>query len=233
MPEDRKRIYVADDDDNIRQIVKTFLNSDGYEVEDFPTGDLLLERFEERPCDLAILDVMMPGKDGFAVCTALREISTVPIIMLTARDSDNDYAMGLGLGSDDYITKPFSAMALMLRVRALFRRVEFESRKYAPEEEPARRVGNLTLDEDRRRVLNDGQPLALTPTEYEVLKYLMEHADQAVSREELLNAVWGYETAVETRATDDTVRRLRQKLDGSGVNVAAVWGYGFRLEAKA
>ena len=230
MPEDRKRVYVADDDDNIRQIVKTFLSSDGYEVEDFPTGDLLLERFEECPCDLAILDVMMPGSDGFQICTALRERSTVPIIMLTARDSENDYAMGLGLGSDDYITKPFSAMALMLRVRALFRRVEFESRKYAPEEAQEQTVGNLTLDEDRRRVLCAGQPLALTPTEYEVLKYLMRHADQAVSREELLNTVWGYETAVETRATDDTVRRLRQKLDGGGVNIAAVWGYGFRLE---
>ena len=232
MQEDRKLIYVADDDDNIRQIVKTFLSSDGYEVEDFPTGDLLLARFQEKPCDLAILDVMMPGRDGFQICTALRENSTVPIIMLTARDSDNDYAMGLGLGSDDYITKPFSAMALMLRVRALFRRVEFESRKYTPEETQGTKVGNLTLDEDRRHILMNGQPLALTPTEYEVLKFLMEHADQAVSREELLNTVWGYETAVETRATDDTVRRLRQKLDGGGVNIAAVWGYGFRLEEQ-
>lgn len=231
MKEERKKIYVADDDDNIRQIVKTFLSSDGYEVEDFPTGDLLLERFAESPCDLAILDVMMPGSDGFTVCKTLREKSTVPIIMLTARDAENDYAMGLGLGSDDYITKPFSAMALMLRVRALFRRVEFESRKYAPDETQGKKVGALTPDEDRRRILMNGQPLALTPTEYEVLKYLMEHADQAVSREELLNAVWGFETAVETRATDDTVRRLRQKLDGSGVNIAAVWGYGFRLEA--
>ena len=230
MAEEKKLIYVADDDDNIRGIVKTFLSSDGYEVEDFPTGELLLERFAERPCDLAILDVMMPGKDGFTVCTELRGKSTVPIIMLTARDSDNDYAMGLGLGSDDYITKPFSAMALMLRVRALFRRVEFESRKYTPDESQDRKIGNLTLDENRRRILCSGQPLALTPTEYEVMKYLMEHADQAVSREELLNTVWGYETAVETRATDDTVRRLRQKLDGSGVNIAAVWGYGFRLE---
>ena len=164
MQENKKRIYVADDDDNIRQIVKTFLSSDGYEVEDFPTGDLLLKRFEESPCDLAILDVMMPGSDGFQICTALRERSTVPIIMLTARDSENDYAMGLGLGSDDYITKPFSAMALMLRVRALFRRVAFESQKYAPGEEN-RKAGNLTLDESRHRILNGEQPLALTPTE--------------------------------------------------------------------
>ena len=233
MAEEKKRIYVADDDDNIRQIVKTFLISDGYEVEDFPTGDLLLARFREQPCDLAILDVMMPGSDGFAVCAALREKSTVPIIMLTARDSENDYAMGLGLGSDDYITKPFSAMALMLRVRAIFRRVEFESRKYAPQVSQGVAVGRLALDEEKRRITNGGQPLALTPTEYEVLKYLMLHADQAVSREELLNTVWGFEAAVETRATDDTVRRLRQKLDGSGVGIAAVWGYGFRLEETA
>lgn len=230
MQNERKRIYVADDDDNIRQIVKTFLSSDGYAVEDFPTGDLLLERFRQAPCDLAILDVMMPGSDGFTVCTELRKLSTVPIIMLTARDSENDYAMGLGLGSDDYITKPFSAMALVMRVRAIFRRIDFESQKHEAPAAAAVSVGKLTLDEDRRHILGDGKPLALTPTEYEVLKYLMLRPDQAVSREELLNSVWGFEAVVETRATDDTVRRLRQKLDGCGVNIAAVWGYGFRLE---
>ena len=230
MQNERKRVYIADDDDNIRQIVKTFLSSDGYEVEDFSTGDFLLERFQQEPCDLAILDVMMPGSDGFAICTELRKLSTVPIIMLTARDSENDYAMGLGLGSDDYITKPFSAMALLMRVRAIFRRIDFESRKHEPSAPTAVSVGKLTLDEDKRHILGNGKPLALTPTEYEVLKYLMLHADQAVSREELLNTVWGFASVVETRATDDTVRRLRQKLGGCGVNIAAVWGYGFRLE---
>ena len=228
---EQKRIYIADDDDNIRQVVKTFLSSDGYAVEDFPTGELLLARFRETPCDLVVLDVMMPGMDGFAICTALREISTVPIIMLTARDSENDYAMGLGLGSDDYITKPFSAMALLMRVRAIFRRIDFESQKHEPRAAGVS-IGGLTLDEERRHVLGDGKPLPLTPTEYEVLKYLMLHAEQAVSREELLNTVWGFESAVETRATDDTVRRLRQKLDGCGVSITAVWGYGFRLEAS-
>lgn len=230
MDQETKLIYVADDDDNIRQVVKTFLSSDGHRVEDFPTGDLLLERFRQQPCDLAILDVMMPGSDGFAICTALRGLSTVPIIMLTARDSENDYAMGLGLGSDDYITKPFSAMALLMRVRAIFRRIDFESRKHVSETPAAVRVGRLTLDEDKRHILSGEKALALTPTEYEVLKYLMLHAEQAVSRDELLNTVWGFESVVETRATDDTVRRLRQKLGGSGVSIAAVWGYGFRLE---
>ena len=228
--ETRKLIYIADDEDNIRQVVKTFLISDGYDVDDFPTGDLLLERFNQVPCDLVILDVMMPGKDGFSVCSELRNVSTVPIILLTARDTENDFAMGLGLGSDDYITKPFSAMALLMRVRAIFRRIEYESKKYSTAEEKAQKVGNLSLDEGQRRILCDDRPLPLTPTEYEVLKYLMQHANQAVSRDELLTAVWGFEASVETRATDDTVRRLRQKLEGTGVNIAAVWGYGFRLE---
>ena len=233
MADEAKRIYIADDDDNIRQIVKTFLASDGYQVEAFPTGDLLLEQFKKTPCDLAILDVMMPGSDGFTICTQLRKTSTVPIIMLTARDSENDYAMGLGLGSDDYITKPFSAMALLMRVRAIFRRIDFESRKHAAPIPQKFTAGRLTLDEEKRRILCGDAVLALTPTEYEVLKYLMLRKDQAVSREELLNEIWGFEAVVETRATDDTVRRLRQKLDGSGVNIAAVWGFGFRLEEEA
>ena len=230
MSEPKQRIYLADDDENIRQVVKTFLSSDGYAVEDFPTGDLLLERFEQQPCDLVILDVMMPGSDGFAICTALRERSTVPIIMLTARDSENDYAMGLGLGSDDYMTKPFSAMALLMRVRAIFRRISFESQKNAAVKTEEHKLGHLVLDEEKRHIRCGDRPLPLTPTEYEVLKYMVLRAGQAVSREELLNAVWGFESVVETRATDDTVRRLRQKLDGSGVSIAAVWGYGFRLE---
>ena len=230
---EQKRIYIADDDGNIRQIIRTFLESDGFAVEDFPTGDLLLERFLQTECDLVILDVMMPGSSGFDICMELRKRSTVPIIMLTARDSEADYAMGLGLGSDDYITKPFSAMSLVMRVRAIFRRIDFESQKHTPlpDAPAAVTVGGLTLDDPGRHVLQDGAALALSPTEYELLKYLMLHAEQAVSREELLNQVWGFGTAVETRATDDTVRRLRQKLNGCGVTIEAVWGYGFRLKA--
>lgn len=229
----QKRIYVADDDGHIRQIIRTFLENDGHAVEEYPTGDLLLARFLETPCDLVILDVMMPGSSGFDICAELRKISAVPIIMLTARDSENDYVMGLGLGSDDYITKPFSAMALVMRVRAIFRRIEFESKKNAaPEPRTAAAVGALALDEPGRRILRDGVPMPLSPTEYEVLKYLMERTGQAVSREELLNQVWGFGSAVETRATDDTVRRLRQKIDGSHAVIEAVWGYGFRLKAE-
>ncbi|MBR4635482.1 MAG: response regulator transcription factor [Clostridia bacterium] len=232
MDNTKKIVYIADDDSNIRQVIKTFLINDGYAAEDFPTGDALLARFNESPCDLAILDVMMPGRDGFQVLTELRKKSTVPIIMLTARDSENDYAMGLGLGSDDYMTKPFSAMALLMRVKAMFRRIEFESSKYRAAEQESITAGKLTLNEAGRDVLFSGEPLNLTPTEYGVLRYLMLHKGEAVSREELLDKIWGFESIVETRATDDTVRRLRQKLAGSGAVISAVWGYGFKLEEQ-
>ena len=232
MDNTKKIVYIADDDSNIRQVIKTFLINDGYAAEDFPTGDALLARFNESPCDLAILDVMMPGRDGFHVLTELRKKSTVPIIMLTARDSENDYAMGLGLGSDDYMTKPFSAMALLMRVKAMFRRIEFESSKYRAAEQESITAGKLTLNEAGRDVLFSGEPLNLTQTEYGVLRYLMLHKGEAVSREELLDKIWGFESIVETRATDDTVRRLRQKLAGSGAVISAVWGYGFKLEEQ-
>jgi DNA-binding response OmpR family regulator len=126
-----KKIYIADDETNIRLAVKTFLENAGYVVEDFETGDLLLEAFAKEPADLVILDVMMPGSNGFVVCKELRKASHVPIIMLTARDSDLDYATGLDLGSDDYLTKPFSPMALTMRVKAIFRRMEFERQNFA------------------------------------------------------------------------------------------------------
>ena len=126
-----KKIYIADDETNIRLAIKTFLENSGYIVEDFETGDLLLAAFTKSPPDLIILDVMMPGSNGFVICKELRKISHVPIIMLTARDTDLDYATGLELGSDDYLIKPFSPMSLVMRVKALFRRMELDRQIYA------------------------------------------------------------------------------------------------------
>ena len=128
-----KKIYIAEDDNNIRHGIKTFLENAGYIVEDFENGDLLMESFLKSPADLLILDVMMPGSNGFIICKEIRKISHVPIIMLTARDSDLDYATGLDLGSDDYIIKPFSPMALVMRVNALFRRIDFEREDFTKE----------------------------------------------------------------------------------------------------
>jgi len=125
-----KKIYIADDEKNIRLALRTFLENAGFAVEDFETGDLLLAAFAKSPSDLVILDVMMPGSNGFVICREIRKISLVPVIMLTARDSDLDYATGLDLGSDDYLTKPFSPMALVMRVKALFRRMEFDRKIY-------------------------------------------------------------------------------------------------------
>ena len=224
-----KLIYVADDDQHIRQIVKTFLSSDGQKVEEFATGDALYAQFKRKEADLVILDVMMPGSDGFTVLTELRKISTVPVIMLTARDSENDLAMGLGMGSDDYITKPFSAMALLMRVRSIFRRIDYESRKHYASAPKTVKMGRLVLEENSRHVTNDGVPMALSPTEYALMDYMMQRPGKAISREELLSQVWGFEQAVDTRATDDTIRRLRQKLSGTGVAIESVWGFGFRM----
>lgn len=124
--DEAKMIYIADDENNIRAAIKTFLENAGYTVKDFENGDLLLSTYSEKPADMVVLDVMMPGSNGFVVCKELRKASTVPIIMLTARDSDLDYATGLDLGSDDYLVKPFSPMALVKRVEAIFRRIDFE-----------------------------------------------------------------------------------------------------------
>ena len=128
-----RKIYIADDETNIRLAIKAFLEDAGYEVEDFENGDLLLEAFSESTADLVIIDVMMPGSNGFVVCKELRKISYVPIIMLTARDSDLDYATGLDLGCDDYLSKPFSPVALVMRIKALFRRLDYERENFERE----------------------------------------------------------------------------------------------------
>lgn len=229
----KKSIYIADDEENIREAIKTFLQSDGYEVTAFENGDLLLNAFSKSACDLIILDVMMPGMNGFTVCSEIRKLSTVPIIMLTARDSDFDYATGLSLGSDDYFTKPFSAMSLVMRVKAIFRRIEFEKQNGGQADDSRTLTfGDIVIDTKGKTVKAAGHELQLTPNEYDLLKYLVERNDQAVSRDELLESVWGYNTEIETRATDDTVRRLRKKLDTSNISIEAVWGFGFRLKVR-
>ena len=225
-----KEIYIADDDQNIRLAIRTFLESEGYNVKDFADGISLLEAFQEHCPDLIVLDIIMPGMDGFEVCKKIRETSIVPIIMLTARDTDMDYAMGMNLGSDDYFTKPFSVVALSMRVKAIFRRIEYEQKRHAPAEH-ALSLGKLTIYAQEHLVREGDKEIPLTPNEYDLLKYLAEREGKAVSREELLENIWGYQTEVETRATDDTVRRLRKKLEGVAVCIETVWGYGFRIRA--
>lgn len=200
-----KLIYIADDEDNIRSLVKLFLNNEGYEVYDFENGDLLFNAFKNKECDLIILDVMMPGSDGFEICTKIRENSTVPILMLTARDSDLDYITGLTLGSDDYFTKPFSPMSLVMKVKAIFRRIEFENNNKIQNKILA--FADININTSSKFVKYKDEIIDLIPNEYNLITYLFENKDRPISRNEILNEVWGFNTDVETRVADDTVKR--------------------------
>ena len=227
-----KTIYLAEDEANIRHLIATFLKKEGYTVKAFETGDALFETFSKKPADLIILDVMMPGSSGFIICTKLREISTVPIIFLTARDSDEDYISGISLGSDAYFTKPFSPVKLMMQVKAMLRRVEMDAS--TPSGQTGHEIhqyGDVTIYPEKLTAYCHEMELKLTHTEFSLLVFLFENKARAVSREELLAKIWGYHAAVETRATDDTVKRLRKKLSDaqSGVQIETVRGFGFKL----
>lgn len=224
-----KRIYVADDEADIRQLIQSFLSAEGFEVACFASGDALLDAFEAQPADLLVLDIMMPGMDGLSLCAAIRKRSDVPIILLTARGTDADLITGFTMGCDDYFTKPFSMVKLTLRVKAIFSRMAEEQGSEALS------FGDLVLYASKRTAYRNEQELKLTNTEFSLLKHLMENQGKVVSREELLNLVWGYDNFVETRATDDIVKRLRKKLSAasSAVVIETVWGIGFRLRESA
>lgn len=225
-----EKIFIAEDETAIRETVKTFLESEGYDVYDFSNGDLLMEAFRKEACDLVILDVMMPGSNGFEITKKIRDISSVPIIILTAKDSDLDYATGINLGSDDYFTKPFSAMSLVMRVKAMLRRVKMDQQKQLSAGTEALTFGDIVIRPKTMEVSQNGTLLNLAPSEYNLFVYLIENKDRAVSREELLDTIWGYGKDIETRACDDTVRRLRKKLVPSTVKIETVWGFGFTLK---
>ena len=224
------KVYVADDEKNIRELLGTFLSNENLTVELFETGDQLLLRFMEEEADVVVLDVMMPGTDGFGTAAAIRKRSDVPIILLTARDSDKDFVEGFSSGADDYFTKPFSPVQLTLRIKAILSR----KNKEVSTAETIQFQG-LHLTEKDRLAYYKEKPIKVTNTEFELLKLLMEYPDQAISRDELLAQVWGYESNVETRVTDDTIKRLRKKLRqvDSDVQIETVWGYGFKLAKKA
>lgn len=223
-----KLIYVADDELNIRNLIKSFLENEGYIVEIFENGDLLYEAFSKKQADLVILDIMMPGSDGFAICSKIRQTSNVPVIMLTARDGESDYITGITLGSDDYFTKPFSPLKLIVKVKAIFRRIEMEKEQ---KQKIQISFGDIYLFPEQREVCIKDNHVSLTLTELNLLLFLIEEHPRAVHREELLNKIWGYESVVESRVTDDTVKRLRKKLtkSGSTVKIETVWGFGFKL----
>ncbi len=223
-----KLIYIADDDESIRNLIGMFLKSEGYSVVAFSTGDALYQAFVAQGADLVILDIMMPGNDGFTICNMIRGISSVPIILLTAKDSDIDQITGLTLGSDDYITKPFKPTLLTARVKALIRRAEMTRPKQADIS-----FGDLCFRSARYAIYCGQTELSLTQLELSCLSYMLAKGDDSVSRGELLKDVWGYDIAIETRAVDETIRRIRKKLSSAGSTVSIVnkWGYGYALAA--
>ena len=228
-----KMIYIADDEENIRNLLKSFLERENFNVIAFPTGDDLLERFRDTPCDLIILDVMMPGHDGFFILKEIRKESNVPIIMLTAKDSDADYIQGLDLGSDDYFTKPFSPIKLVTKVKSTLKRQEdLMNGGEVPQNDNILVFADIVINKKTKECSVDGKLLPLTPNEYSLLTYLIANKDRAIPRVELLDKIWGYSTEVETRVADDTVKRLRKKIKDSQASVTTVWGYGFKLVDK-
>lgn len=219
-------IYVCEDEKVILDTICSFLNANDYEAQGFMNALECLEAFKQKPCDCLITDVNMPSMNGFELLKQIRAVSSVPVIILTARDSDLDFALGIHLGADDYVTKPFSTLNIVLRVKALLRRVQLD---LSQQNQESLTFHTLFMDPKKRIATIRGETIDLTPMEYALLLYLSRHAQQAISREVLLKKVWGYETLVETRACDDTIRRLRKKLVNSGLVIETVWGYGFRV----
>ena len=227
-------VYLADDEKNIQDLMNAYLKQEGFVVRTFSTGDALMEACLQTMPDIVILDIMMPGTNGLSVCSQLRQKNPeLPIIIVSAKDSPYDRVTGLTLGGDDYLIKPFLPLELVARIRALLRR---STRSVStPENIPCELIfGPLCLTPGFRTATLDNKPLALTPTEFDFLAYLIEHQDRAVKRDELLHELWQFELQADTRATDDLVKRLRRKLRErqSSVRIETIWGFGFRLKIE-
>ncbi|EAG6445368.1 response regulator transcription factor [Listeria monocytogenes] len=209
-----KKILVVDDEKPIADIVKFNLNKEGFDVYCAYDGDEALELVEEVQPDLILLDIMLPGRDGIEVCREVRKKYDMPIIMVTAKDSEIDKVIGLELGADDYVTKPFSNRELIARVKANLRRHSQVSSNAAEEEENSElEIGSLIIHPDAYVASKRGETIELTHREFELLHYLAKHMGQVLTREHLLQTVWGYDYFGDVRTVDVTVRRLREKIE--------------------
>ena len=221
-------ILIADDEERIRRLVSDFLRRDGYTVLQAADGGQAMELIDQKlgSIDLIILDVMMPVYDGWSVLRHIRSKNTeVPVMMLTARTEENDEVFGFDLGADDYITKPFSPIVLSARVRAIEKRCHQRS-------EGVYQAGELSVNEIRREVCVAGQTVDFSPKEYELLIYFKNNQNIAVSRENILNAVWGYDYFGDLRTVDTHVKKLRAKLGDCGKMIETVRGFGYRFEGE-
>lgn len=218
------KILVVDDEQRMRKLVKDFLQKNGYEVLEAADGEEAVDVFfGTKNISLIILDVMMPKMDGFQVAAAIRTYSQVPIVMLTARDSERDELRGFDLGVDEYITKPFSPGILVARVEAILRRSAGGRNEMIT-------MGGIVLDKSAHEVTVDGVPVELSFKEFELLNYFMENRGIALSRERILNRVWNYDYFGDARTIDTHVKKLRSKLGTKGEYIHTVWGMGYKFE---
>jgi DNA-binding response OmpR family regulator len=225
------QILVVDDDATVREVVVSYLRADRHDVRDAPDGETALRLASEQPADLVVLDLMLPGIDGLEVCRRLRADGPVPIIMLTALGAETDRVMGLEMGADDYVTKPFSPRELTLRVESVLRRTTGPD----PGVPDVLTDGDLVLDSVRHEVTRAGDALALTAREFDLLRFLLSHPGEAFSREDLLQEVWGWSFGDQSTVTVH-VRRLREKVEEDPtrpVRLVTVWGVGYRWEAAS
>lgn len=221
-------ILIVDDEQRIIDLAKMYLEPDGFFVTSATSGTAARQMILRDKPSLVVLDLMLPGMDGLEVCRRVREESDVPIIMLTARSEDIDKIVGLELGADDYMTKPFNPRELLARIRAILRRAD---RADAADEAPEPiAIGNLIIDPQRRRVAVDGKAVDLRMKEFDLLQVLAENKGLVFSRDKLLNVVWGYDFAGQTRTVDVHVAHLRHKLRGMDLAIETVWGVGYRLD---
>ncbi|HET9981251.1 MAG TPA: response regulator transcription factor [Ktedonobacterales bacterium] len=234
MPARKTAILTADDDPQILRLVARNLQLEGYEVTTATDGQEALDQLESHKFDLAILDVMMPKLDGFTVCARVREFSSMPIIMVTARGQDQDKIRGLDLGADDYLTKPFSVEELLARVRSVLRRSQFSAGQESQNSRPVVTLGDLTIDFAQHRVTMKDQEIDLTPIEYRLLAYLAQNAGRVVTQDLLLEHVWGEEYVGESHLLQVNVNRLRRKLEDDPARpryLLTKMGVGYMLAA--
>nr|WP_139368247.1 response regulator transcription factor [Evansella clarkii] len=226
------KVLVADDDDNIREIIKYYFMKHKMEVREAITGKGVLEVLKTFTPDVILLDVMMPELDGYDVCREVRKKSDVPIMMLTARDDEVDRVLGLELGADDYITKPFSLRELIARIKAIYRRMEPSApEKARKREEYLYNNGSLKIDVNRREVIVKGEAVKLKPKEFDLLVHLAKAPGHVYSREALLEQVWGYEFIGDIRTVDVHIKKIRKMLKKYNNDVLeTVWGVGYRFQ---
>jgi DNA-binding response OmpR family regulator len=220
------RLLIVEDDERIRASMRMALEDEGYDVDEAGSGEMALERFAEQPADVVLIDLMLPGMDGFECCRQLRRTSAVPVIMVTARTDTHDVVAGLEAGADDYVTKPFVAKELAARIRALLRRAR------SVDEPSVLTFGDIEVRPDEGTVERAGEEVHCTRTEFRLLCELADHPGKVLSREHLLERVWGYDYFGDSRLVDVHIRRLRMKIEPDAANpifLVTVRGTGYKL----